>query len=225
MPGAAAYVSTRAEVDRGEDENLVLAEGLLSLEDLPSAGIDERHLALKEVLAVLGRGLRGVVGGEQRTEPGAPLDGLVPVEEALGGLIALAVDEVATEGLEHGSVGVGPPLGGVPHRHVNGVAEAVELGELVEGTHELVLRPRLVDRGDGDTGFVEGRLTSKEAQRGVVGADGVELVVPDAFSGVDDLSLEILRDCQWREVSGPGPVGHDRAVKVEDVGQIAGDCG
>ena len=130
---------------------------------------------------------------------------------------------VSAEGLEQGGVGVGPPLGGVPHGHVDGVLEAVELGKLVEGVHELALRPRLVDRGDGDTGLVEGGLAAEEAQRGVVRADGVELVVPDSLGRVDDLVLEILGNRQRREVPGPGPVRHDRAVEVKDVGQVAGD--
>ena len=145
---------------------------------------------------------------------------LGPVEHALGALVVVAVDEVAAEALQHRRVGVGPPLPGEARRDVERVLELTRVLDLLQGRGELVLGPGLVGGRDADAELVEDGLAGDHDERDVVVAVGVRLVVELAEHGREVLRQGVVETLERGEVAGPGPVGHVRAVDVEDARQL-----
>lgn len=180
-------------------------------------------LPLRKLLGRIGARLeRHVAVGGQRAEPGGPLHRGRTVEHPVGAGVAVPVDQVAPEALQHRRVRVRPPLTGVAGLQVQRVLVLAAGLDRGQRGRELVLGPGLVDGRDADPVLLQGRRPGLHDQRHVVVADGVILTVEAADHAGQELGDPLVQAVQRGQVPGPGPVRHVRAVHVQDAGQALG---
>ena len=223
LPGPAADLGAVAEVRRRQRHAIL---DLVEAGGVPDARPDHRRLAVGEVRERVDARLLGDVAlVHEAPEPGGPLLGRVAVEDTLGGLETVAVDQVATKALQERRVAVGPPLGpAVAGAKVKGVVEVTGGLDLLQRGVELLAGPGLLDAGDPDAGLGQGVLVREDRQSGLEVADRVQLVLVDPLGGLEVLRDQVLREIERLKEAGLRPGGDVGRVDIEDAGKLLRRC-
>ena len=221
LPRRSTDLRAFAKVRRGQEQGVI--ERFQSAQSGPVAVPRESVVACaKPVVTICTVLIRlRIAFGEQVLPPVAPSHGSFAVQSAFCAGIGCAVNNVATERLQERREGVGIPFTFPSHAQIQRVFELARILGSFQGRFEFFSRPRLFQRGGAQAKGVQRRLARHQRDGGIPQTNRIQLAVVHALGAGQEVGNLAFIDCKRLHIASPCPVGHVRAVNVQNVRQIA----